>query len=43
MHLLDKFPDGDAQHFLKNELGDPAFTEHLQEDTAGYLRDAIIS
>jgi hypothetical protein len=39
-NLLNKFFDGDAQYLLKDELGDPAFAEHLQEDAAGYLKTA---
>ena len=40
IHLLDKFFDGDGEYLLKDELGDPAFAEHLQEDAAGYLKTA---
>lgn len=39
IHLLDKFFNGDAQYFLKNEFGDPALAKHLQQDAAGYLKD----
>lgn len=41
-HLLDKFFDGDAQYLLKDELGDPTFAKHLQEDAAGYLKNSNI-
>jgi hypothetical protein len=40
MHLLDKFPDGDAQYFLKNEPGDPD-TRLLPNICRRMLRDAI--
>jgi len=40
IHLLDKFFDGDGEYLLKDELGDPAFSEHLQEDAVVYLNTA---